>query len=148
MNTLIDNARLWTGEEALDDACIQVSGARIAYAGPRALAPAFRADETIDARGGIALPGLVNAHTHLPMTMVRGVGTDLPLMDWLHTIWPLEDRLTPDMMRIGTQMSALEALRTGTTCFADAYMMSGVIAEAVLESGMRLNICRMMTGGS
>ncbi|MGN0742602.1 MAG: amidohydrolase [Candidatus Fimadaptatus sp.] len=148
MNTLIDNARLWTGEEALDDACIQVAGARIAYAGPRAQAPAFRADETIDARGGIALPGLVNAHTHLPMTMVRGVGTDLPLMDWLHTIWPLEDRLTPDMMRIGTQMSALEALRTGTTCFADAYMMSGVIAETVLASGMRLNICRMMTGGS
>ena len=148
MNTLIDNARLWTGEEALDDACIQVAEARIAYAGPRALAPAFRADETIDARGGIALPGLVNAHTHLPMTMVRGVGTDLPLMDWLHAIWPLEDRLTPDMMRIGTQMSALEALRTGTTCFADAYMMSGVIAEAVLESGMRLNICRMMTGSS
>lgn len=146
MKILIDNVRLWTGETAIDGACIQVDGARIAYAGARAAAPEFDANEVIDARGGIAMPGLVNAHTHLPMTLVRSVGTDLPLMDWLHSIWPLEDRLTPEMVRVGTQMSVLEALRTGTTCFADAYMQSEVIAEAVLEAGMRLNICRMMTG--
>lgn len=146
MKTLIDNARLWDGAQAVEAACIHVDGAFITYAGPRADAPRFSADVTIDARGGIALPGLVNAHTHLPMTMVRGVGTDLPLMDWLHMIWPLEDKLTPDMMRLGTQMSALEALRTGTTCFADAYMMSDVIARTVDEAGMRLNVCRMMTG--
>lgn len=146
MNTLIDNVRLWTGEQTIDEACIQISGTRIAYAGARADAPAFLADDTIDGKGGIAMPGLVNAHTHLPMTLVRGVGTDLPLMDWLHKIWPIEDRLTPELMRIGTQMSCLEALRTGTTCFADAYMMSETIAKAVADTGMRLNICRMMTG--
>lgn len=146
MRTLIDNARLWDGERSVEAACIQVDGAFITYAGPRADAPRFSPDATIDARGGIALPGLVNAHTHLPMTLVRGVGTDLPLMDWLHMIWPLEDLLTPDMMRLGAQMSALEALRTGTTCFADAYMMSDVIARAIDGAGMRLNICRMMTG--
>ena len=128
MNTLIDNVRLWTGENAIDDACIQINDTRIAYAGARAAAPEFAADTTIDGKGGIALPGLVNAHTHLPMTLVRGVGTDLPLMDWLHKIWPLEDKLTPELMRIGTQMSCIEALRTGTTCFADAYMMSETIA--------------------
>ena len=105
MNTLIDNVRLWTGENAIDDACIQIKDTRIAYAGARAAAPEFAADTIIDGKGGIALPGLVNAHTHLPMTLVRGVGTDLPLMDWLHKIWPLEDKLTPELMRIGTQMS-------------------------------------------
>lgn len=146
MNTLIDNVRLWTGENAIDDACIQINDTRIAYAGARAAAPEFAADTTIDGKGGIALPGLVNAHTHLPMTLVRGVGTDLPLMDWLHKIWPLEDKLTPELMRIGTQMSCIEALRTGTTCFADAYMMSETIAQTVADAGMRLNICRMMTG--
>ncbi|MFR2459268.1 MAG: amidohydrolase family protein, partial [Christensenellales bacterium] len=146
MNTLIDNVRLWTGENAIDDACIQIKDTRIAYAGARAAAPEFAADTTIDGKGGIALPGLVNAHTHLPMTLVRGVGTDLPLMDWLHKIWPLEDKLTPELMRIGTQMSCIEALRTGTTCFADAYMMSETIAQTVADAGMRLNICRMMTG--
>lgn len=146
MNTVITNARLWTGAQAIERACVQVCGAVIAYAGPQDDAPAFDADKVIDARGGIVMPGLVNAHTHLPMTLVRGVGTDLPLMDWLHSIWPLEDMLTPDMMRLGTQLSALEALRTGTTCFADAYMQSDAIAEAVDDAGMRLNICRMMTG--
>ena len=148
MNTLIDNVRLWTGTQAIDDACIQVAGSRIAYAGARANAPEFHADSIIDGRGGIALPGLVNAHTHLPMTLERGVGSDLPLMDWLHTIWPIEDKLTADLMRIGTRMSCLEAIRTGTTCLADAYMMSGVIAETVANTGMRLNICRTQTGES
>lgn len=143
MRTLIDNARLWDGERSVEAACIQVDGAFITYAGPRADAPRFSPDATIDARGGIALPGLVNAHTHLPMTLVRGVGTDLPLMDWLHMIWPIEDKLTAELMRLGTQMSALEALRTGTTCFADGYMMSDVIARAVDEAGMRLNVCAM-----
>lgn len=146
MKTLIDNVRLWNGRRAFEDACIQINGAFISYAGRRADAPDFAAEAVIDGRGGIAMPGLVNAHTHLPMTLVRGVGSDLPLMDWLHSIWPLEDRLTPDMVRLGTQMSIIEALRTGTTCFADAYMLSDVIAEAVAASGMRLNICRMMTG--
>ena len=138
--------RIWLGENAIDDACIQIKDTRIAYAGARAAAPEFAADTIIDGKGGIALPGLVNAHTHLPMTLVRGVGTDLPLMDWLHKIWPLEDKLTPELMRIGTQMSCIEALRTGTTCFADAYMMSETIAQTVADAGMRLNICRMMTG--
>ena len=75
MNTLIDNVRLWTGENAIDNACIQIKDTRIAYAGARAAAPEFAADTIIDGKGGIALPGLVNAHTHLPMTLVRGVGT-------------------------------------------------------------------------
>ena len=136
MNTLIDNVRLWTGENAIDDACIQIKDTRIAYAGARAAAPEFAVDTTIDGKGGIALPGLVNAHTHLPMTLVRGVGTDLPLMDWLHKIWPLEDKLTPELMRIGTQMSCIEALRTGTTCFADAYMMSETIAQTVADTAL------------
>ena len=159
MNTLIDNVRLWTGENAIDDACIQIKDTRIAYAGARAAAPEFAADTTIDGKGGIALPGLVNAHTHLPMTLVRGVGTDLPLMERLGYLKNLaarreeirravaaQDKLTPELMRIGTQMSCIEALRTGTTCFADAYMMSETIAQTVADAGMRLNICRMMTG--
>ncbi|MDI9260749.1 amidohydrolase [Alicyclobacillus sendaiensis] len=89
-------------------------------------------------RNRIAIPGLVNAHGHAAMTLLRGVGDDLPLMTWLQErIFPLEARLTGECVYWGTQLACWEMLLSGTTAYADMYMMMDHAAEAAAESGMR-----------
>ena len=97
-----------------------------------------RGNEVIDARGKIVMPGLVNAHTHLPMTLLRGVADDMDLMPWLQEkIWPLERRLNPKRVRAGAMLGCLEMIRSGTTCFADMYFFMDEVVRAVSESGLR-----------
>ncbi len=99
--------------------------------------------EERDMSGAMLIPGLVNAHTHTPMTLLRGVGSGLPLQSWLFdTVFPIEDRLTPALIRAGSELAILEMLSTGTTSFTDMYMEPGETAEAVLASGIKANICR------
>ncbi len=96
-----------------------------------------------DMTGTMLIPGLINAHTHTPMTLLRGVGSGLTLQEWLFDkIFPLEDRLTPEDVRAGSELALLEMLSTGTTSFTDMYMMPEETVEAVLGSGMKANICR------
>lgn len=96
------------------------------------------ADHVIDANGGIVMPGLVNTHTHLGMTLLRGYADDLPLKQWLtEYIWPIEAKLTDDDVHIGTLLGCLEMIRSGTTAFADMYIRMGGAARAVKESGLR-----------
>ena len=86
----------------------------------------------------IAMPGLVNSHGHAAMTLLRGAGDDMPLMDWLNTrIIPLEDKLTGDAIYYGTLLASWEMLRSGTTCFTDMYFQMNDAARAVAESGIR-----------
>ena len=107
------------------------------------------ADKIVSGRGRMAvIPGFVNAHTHAAMTLLRGLGEETPLMEWLQTqIWPVEDKLTPEYIYWGTLGAMLEMLSTGTTCFADMYFEMDRVAEAVLGTGMRAALCRGITAG-
>ncbi len=99
----------------------------------------YAAKDAVDARGGIIMPGLVNCHAHLPMSLFRGLADDLPLETWLnHYIFPAEHRhLSPDTARTGTLLSCAEMLLSGTTCCCDGYFYEHDVASAVLETGMR-----------
>ncbi|MBQ3586038.1 MAG: amidohydrolase [Synergistaceae bacterium] len=107
------------------------------------------ADKIISGRGKMAvIPGFVNAHTHAAMTLLRGLGEEAPLMEWLQNkIWPVEEKLTPDYIYWGTLSAMLEMLSAGTTCFADMYFEMDRVAEAVLGAGMRAALCRGITAG-
>ncbi|QTL98245.1 amidohydrolase family protein [Iocasia frigidifontis] len=95
-------------------------------------------DQVIDGRGKIALPGLVNCHTHAGMTLLRGYADDLPLNKWLNDkIWPYEAGLNSDDIYWGTMLAIIEMIRTGTTLFADMYFSMDLVAKAVQESGIR-----------
>ncbi len=138
MRTLIDHVTLFTGADWISDACIQIDGQLIAYAGARQGAPVFAPESTIDGRGDIAMPGLTNAHTHLSMTLLRGVGSDQNLQDWLEKhIWPAEDRLTADFAYVGAQLGLLEQLRFGVTAYADQYFFMDQVVRATEEAGAR-----------
>jgi 5-methylthioadenosine/S-adenosylhomocysteine deaminase len=95
--------------------------------------------ETIDARGQVVLPGLINTHTHAAMVLYRGLGNDLALMDWLNNyIFPAEKKtVSPDFVRVGTRLAALEMIESGTTTFTDMYYFESDVAEATRESGLR-----------
>lgn len=96
------------------------------------------ADKVIDAKRKVVLPGLVNAHTHLAMTLLRGFADDLPLNQWLEDkIWPLESNLTEKHVYRGGLLGCLEMIKSGTTCFADQYFYMDKVGEAVEESGLR-----------
>ena len=144
MKTRITNAWMTPGVvnekhiPFLSDAEIQILDHEIVYAGPRENAPAFAADETIDATGCLAMPGLVNLHTHTPMTFLRSVGSDLDLDSWLNkAIFPLEKQWDDELTRTATELGMLEMLRFGTTSFCDMYMRTNYMAEAVRDGGMR-----------
>ncbi|MDZ7700969.1 MAG: amidohydrolase [Halobacteriales archaeon] len=95
-------------------------------------------DETLDAEGGLVAPGLVNAHTHVAMTLLRGYADDKPLEAWLREdVWPVEAELEPADVRAGTELGVLEMIRSGTTAFADMYFHMDQVADVVAESGVR-----------
>ena len=129
---------------ALRDHALAVRDGRIAGLAPIAEARAvWRADETHELDSHVLIPGLVNSHGHSPMSLLRGVADDLPLQEWLERhIWPLENRLiSPEFVRDGARLSIAEMIRGGTTCFADMYFFPDVVAESVLEAGMRAQLC-------
>ena len=96
------------------------------------------AEFIIDGDRAIALPGLVNTHTHAAMTLLRGYADDMILQDWLsQKIWPLEAHLTGDDVYVGTRLACLEMIRSGTTAFNDMYFFMDDAARAVDESGIR-----------
>src|SRR5712692_2552884 len=106
---------------------------------PEVIAGRYRAAETIEARDQIVLPGLINTHTHAPMVMYRGLADDLALMEWLQKyIFPAEAKtVSPEMVRIGTRLAALEMIESGTTAYADMYYFEEEIAKATREAGLR-----------
>jgi 5-methylthioadenosine/S-adenosylhomocysteine deaminase len=103
------------------------------------LAGRYAAAERIDVRGQVVLPGLINAHTHVPMVLFRGLADDLALMDWLQKyIFPAEAKtVSPDFVRVGARLAALEMIESGTTTFADMYYFESDIADVTREAGLR-----------
>ena len=106
---------------------------------PRRLPRATRGAERSTPRDQIVLPGLINTHTHAPMVMYRGLADDLALMDWLQKyIFPAEAKtVSPEFVRIGTRLAALEMIESGTTTYADMYYFEEEIAKATREAGLR-----------
>ncbi|PKO07678.1 MAG: amidohydrolase [Chloroflexi bacterium HGW-Chloroflexi-3] len=99
----------------------------------------YSADEIIDAEGKILMPGLINAHTHVPMTLLRGLADDLRLDVWLlGYMMPVErEYVTPEFVQLGTKLACAEMIRSGITCFADMYYFEDDVAAATAEVGLR-----------
>jgi 5-methylthioadenosine/S-adenosylhomocysteine deaminase len=122
------------------DGAIAIRAGRIAAVGPRrTLERRYRARRKIEARGDLVLPGLVNAHTHVAMTLLRGVRDDCDLMTWLTKyIFPLEARfVSPAFVRFGALLACWEMIASGTTTFADGYFFEKEVARAADTAGLR-----------
>lgn len=125
----------------LDGMSVAVRGSRIVSLGKDK--PAGDWGEVIDGKDRLLIPGLVNAHTHVPMTLMRGYGDDMPLDRWLYDrIFPFEDKLTGEDVYWGSLLGITEMLASGTTSFSDMYYFCDEIIRAVLESGIKANIGR------
>src|SRR5206468_5097152 len=116
---------------------VAIAGDTVLAVGPGA--ETYAAGDTIDCGGRVVMPGLVNAHTHVPMTLLRGLADDLRLDVWLMGyMMPVErEFVSPDFVRLGTRLGCAEMIRSGVTCFADMYYFEETIAEATAEAGMR-----------
>ncbi|MCI0397062.1 MAG: amidohydrolase, partial [Chloroflexi bacterium] len=127
------------GYEVYPVGAVAVRGESIVAVGPAGeLAGRYEAAETVDCAGQAIIPGLVNAHTHVPMTLLRGLNDDLRLDVWLGYLMPLErEFVTPEFVRLGTQLACAEMIRSGVTTFADMYYFEETIAETTAEIGMR-----------
>jgi len=109
----------------------------------------FTAEREIDGGGKLLIPGLVNSHTHVPMTILRNAADDLKFHDWLFgRILPLESKLTPEDCYWGTQLGLMEMFRTGTTSFLDMYDHIDEIAQAIYDAGGRAVLSRGLLGGA
>jgi 5-methylthioadenosine/S-adenosylhomocysteine deaminase len=119
---------------------VAVDGADIVAVGEQDdIARRYVGAETIDASGKVVLPGLVNTHGHAPMVLYRGLADDLALMDWLQKyIFPAEAKtVSPEMVRVGTRLAALEMIQSGTTTYAEMYYFEEEAARAAREAGLR-----------
>ncbi len=129
------------GRRVIEKGFVAVRGERIVAVGEMAALPkgGYVARETIDARGKVVIPGLINAHTHLPMVLFRGIADDLDLQDWLQQyIFPAEARnVTRAFVATGTQLGLIELIRGGTTTYADMYYFEDAIAEETKRAGLR-----------
>lgn len=120
-----------------EEGYVAIRGGRIVAMGPGKAA--IRAKEVIDAHGQAVLPGLVNVHTHVPMTLFRGLSDDVQLDDWLeHYIFPAEAKnVTSDFVRTGSRLAMAEMIRGGTTTFCDMYYFEDTVAEEARQAGLR-----------
>ncbi|MFQ6051254.1 MAG: amidohydrolase family protein [Candidatus Hydrothermarchaeota archaeon] len=135
MNDLVVMGNVLTPYEIIKDGAIGISGDRIVEIGKIG---EIKGEEKIGGENKIVMPGLINTHTHLSMTLLRGIADDMPLMDWLQReIWPREAKLTGKHCYHGALLGCLEMLKSGTTCFADMYFFMDDVAKAVKESGIR-----------
>ena len=122
------------------DGSVAVRGDSIVAVGPRAeIEGRYHSAQVIDARGHLVLPGFINGHTHVPMTLFRGLHDDVTLNDWLYKyIFPAEAKnVNEEFVRWGTRLAAAEQIRAGVTTFADMYYFEDAIAEETQAAGMR-----------
>ena len=124
----------------IDNGAIAVVHGRIVAIGPRAeIEKTFQARETLDAKGRVIIPGLINGHTHIPMTLFRGLADDLDLQDWLTKyIFPAEAKnVSEEFVRAGTRLGLAEMIRGGTTTYCDMYYFEDAIADETAKAGVR-----------
>jgi 5-methylthioadenosine/S-adenosylhomocysteine deaminase len=124
----------------IDNGAIAVTDGRIVAVGPRAeIEKSYQPRETIDAKDRVIIPGLINGHTHIPMTLFRGLADDLDLQDWLTKyIFPAEAKnVSEEFVRVGTRLGLAEMIRGGTTTYCDMYYFEDAIAEETAKAGVR-----------
>lgn len=156
-NIIIDNISILTmskNKDIIHNGVIGISGKTISFVGTK---PEWEKKKTgkkiqknctiIDGTNMLAMPGLINAHCHAPMSLFRGYADDMELMEWLQTrIWPLEAKLDGETVYWGTMLSIVEMIKSGTTCFAEMYFFIEDMARAVKESGIRAALSRGLIG--
>lgn len=126
--------------DVIEDGALAIKGSNIVWIGPAEAAPAqVRATRQITTRDRLIIPGLINAHSHLAMTLFRGLADDMPLEAWLGRIWEVETAFaTAENCRVGTQLAVAEMIRGGVTCSADMYWQTVTNVQAATEAGFRL----------
>ena len=143
VDLVISNAIVVTVDaerRVINPGAVAIRGNTIAAVGPSdQITAGYKGRDTIDARGRVVMPGLINTHTHAPMVLYRGLGDDLALMDWLQKyIFPAEAKtVSPAFVRTGTELAALEMIRSGTTTYVDMYYFEEEIAHATKRAGLR-----------
>lgn len=142
MSILFERATVVTmgpAQPLLKDAFVAVEGRSIASVGT--VRPQGEFDRVIDCAGKVMMPGLVNAHTHVPMALMRGYGGGCDLHTWLNDyIFPAEDKLDDRCVAAGAALGLAEMIASGTTCIADMYMNTETIAQTILEAGISANL--------
>ncbi len=132
---IIKGGRVFTPDSVIiNDGVVVVDNGLITFVGKDT---GEKADKSIDARGCAVMPGLINAHTHLPMTLFRGWADDLTYKEWVKKIREAEMKLAPADIRAGANLGVLEMIKSGTTTFADMYIHMDEVASVVEETGMR-----------
>ena len=117
-----------------------IDGDTIDYVG--AAKPNAKYDSVRDYSGRLLIPGLINCHCHAAMTLLRGVGSDLPLQEWLFDhVFPIEDRMTAEDMIAGNELAMMEMIATGTTSFSDMYMIPATLVKSNETIGMKVSLC-------
>ena len=137
------------GSEPIRNGAVAIADGRVAAVGPAEelleLAPS---GEVLNAGNCVILPGLVNTHSHLAMTVLRGIADDLPLKQWLEEhIWPVEkEHITRDVVRLGTELAVAEQLLAGVTTTTDMYFFADEVCAVLAEAGMRGVIAESLIG--
>lgn len=143
MSILIKNAYIVTMVSPVSKADLYIEGNRITEIG----IIDKKADVVIDGTGKVIMPGIVNGHTHVGMSLFRGYSDELELMDWLtKKIWPVEDRLSPEDVYYASLLSGIEMIKSGTTTFNDHYFYEEETAKAAAELGIRALLSRCIIG--
>ncbi len=143
VDTILTNAIVLTMDEDFnlyEPGAVAVKGTSIVAVGPASdISAAYTAAETIDCCRQVLMPGMINAHTHVPMTLLRGLADDLRLDVWLlGYMMPVEKEfVSPDFVQLGTKLACIEQIRSGITCFNDMYYFEDDVAQAAAEAGMR-----------
>ncbi len=142
MDILIKNVDVFTSNDAnltMKSAYIGIKDGKIAYLSEKC--PDFEADEVIDGTGKVIMPGIVNAHTHVSMALLRGAADDFTLQDWLFNhVFPIEAKLDDRCIYLGAMLGIAEMIRSGTVSITDMYMFIPNVAQAVFDSGIYANI--------
>lgn len=147
MSILFENCDIlaWKDEGffPVQNGYLGIDGDTIDYVG--ATRPSAAYDIVRDYSGRLLIPGLINCHCHAAMVLLRGVGSDLPLQEWLFDkVFPIEDRLTAEDIAAGNELAMMEMLATGTTSFSDMYMEPATLVKSNEEIGMKVNLCRVV----
>lgn len=130
--------------EVQKNAFIGIKDGKIAYIGTEKPQEDF--GEVYNGKNGLMMSGFVNAHSHAPMTLLRGYGENLPLDRWLNEkIFPFEDKLTDSAIAASTTLACAEMIRFGTVSFSDMYFFSQTMAKSILDSGIKCNLSRGLT---
>ena len=127
----------------IEGGCLAVDGDTISYIGKER--PAGEYDDVRDMSGKLLMPGLINCHCHNAMVLLRGIGSDLPLQQWLFDeMFPVEDRLTAEDIKAGNELAMMELIASGVTSFSDMYMEAQTLIELNERIGMKASVCRVI----